>query len=119
MLYNDHFGWPITARSYSSTGTRELIEVSEVVNQMVRRACLFRPAEDQRATASTTTTTTTTTTPLSNRRAQSAEDEKDEVLKEPVVQAAVSYSDLVSLISNFWKDHLDLVSLISNFLEGS
>ena len=115
MLYNDHFGWPITARSYSSTGTRELIEVSEVVNQMVRRACLFRPAEDQRATASTTTTTTTTTTPLSNRRAQSAEDEKDEVLKEPVVQAAVSYSDLVSLISNFWKDHLDLVSLISNF----
>ena len=119
MLYNDHFGWPITARSYSSTGTRELIEVSEVVNQMVRRACLFRPAEDQRATASTTTTTTTTTTALnrslSNRRAQSAEAEKDEVLKEPVVQAAVSYSDLVSLISNFWKDHLDLVSLISNF----
>ena len=104
MLYNDHFGWPITARSYSSTGTRELIEVSEVVNQMVRRACLFRPAEDQRATASTTTTTTTTTAlnrSLSNRRAQSAEAEKDEILKEPVVQAAVSYSDLVSLISNF------------------
>ena len=108
MLYNDHFGWPITARSYSSTGTRELIEVSEVVNQMVRRACLFRPAEDQRATASTTTTTTTTTLNRSfaNRR-PSAEGEKDEVLKEPVVQAA-SYSDLVSLISNFWKDHLDL-----------
>ena len=105
MLYNDHFGWPITARSYSSTGTRELIEVSEVVNQMVRRACLFRPAEDQRATASTTTTTTTTTTTLNrssaNRRVQSAEGEKDEILKEPVVQAAVSYSDLVSLISNF------------------
>ena len=103
MLYNDHFGWPITARSYSSTGTRELIEVSEVVNQMVRRACLFRPAEDQRATASTTTTTTTTTLnrSLANRRVQSAEGEKDEILKEPVVQAAVSYSDLVSLISNF------------------
>jgi len=115
VLYNDHFGWPITARSYSSTGTRELIEVSEVVNQMVRRACLFRPAEDQRATASTTTTatttTTTTTTTTLNRsfanRRPSAEGEKDEVLKEPVVQAA-SYSDLVSLISNFWKDHLDL-----------
>jgi len=116
---SDPFGWPITARPFAATGTRQFIEVSEVLNQMVRRACLFRPAEDKRAMASTTTTTTTTTTTLnrslSNRRAQSAEGEKDEVLKEPVVQAAVSYSDLVSLISNFWKDHLDLVSLISNF----
>ena len=117
MWSSDQFGWPITAGPFAATGTRQFIEVSDVLSQMVRRACLFRPAEDQRATASTTstTTTTTTTTPLSNRRAQSAEDEKDEVLKEPVVQAAVSYSDLVSLISNFWKDHLDLVSLISNF----
>ena len=119
MWSSDPFGWPITARPFAATGTRQFIEVSEVLSQMVRRACLFRPAEDQRATASTTTTTTTTTTTLNrslaNRRVQSAEGEKDEVLKEPVVQAAVSYSDLVSLISNFWKDHLDLVSLISNF----
>ena len=118
MWSSDPFGWPITARPFASTGTRQFIEVSEVLSQMVRCACLFRPAEDQRATASTTTTTTTTTTlnrSLANRRVQSGEGEKDEVLKEPVVQAAVSYSDLVSLISNFWKDHLDLVSLISNF----
>ena len=104
MLYNDHFGWPITARSYSSTGTRELIEVAEVLNQMVRRACLFKPVEDQRTdltTASTTTTTTTTTTvnlSLANRRVQSSEWEKDDVLKEPVQAVA---SDLVSLISKF------------------
>ena len=75
---------------------------------MVRRACLFRPAEVKkptvRTTASTTTTTTTTTTTattpngsFANSRAKSVEKEKDDVLKEPV-QAA---SDLVSLISNF------------------
>ena len=103
MLYNDHFGWPITARSYSSTGTRELIEVAEVLNQMVRRACLFKPVEDQRTdltTASTTITTTTTTVnlSLSNRRVKSSEWEKDDVLKEPVQAVA---SDLVSLISKF------------------
>ena len=107
MWSSDPFGWPITACPYASTSSMEFIEVSEVISQMVRRACLFRPAEDQRATTVSTTTTTITTANLSlaNRRIKSAEGEKDEVLKEPVVQAAVSYSDLVSLISNFWKDH--------------
>ena len=68
---------------------------------MVRRACLFRPAEDKRVTTASTTTTTTANFSLANRRVKIAEDEKAEVLKEPVAQAAVSYSDLVSLISNF------------------
>ena len=103
MWSSDHFGWPITARPFAATSTRQFVEVSEVMNQMVRRACLFRPAEVKkptvRTTASTTTTTTTTaTTPngsFANSRAKSVE--KDDVLKEPV-QAA---SDLVSLISNF------------------
>ena len=103
MWSSDHFGWPITARPFGATGTRQFIEVAEVLSQMVRRACLFRPAEDKRATATTITTTTTTTTTanlsLANRRVKSAEGE-DEGLKEPVVQAAASYSDLVSLISN-------------------
>ena len=113
MWSSDHFGWPITARPFAATSTRQFIEVSEVMNQMVRRACLFRPAEDKRVTTASTTTTTTANFSLANRRVKIAEDEKAEVLKEPVAQA--SYSDLVSLISNFWKDHLDLVSLISNF----
>ena len=108
MWSSDHFGWPITARPFAATSTRQFVEVSEVMNQMVRRACLFRPAEVKkptvRTTASTTTTTTTTTTTattpngsFANSRAISVEKEKDDVLKEPV-QAA---SDLVSLISNF------------------
>ena len=102
MWSSDHFGWPITARPFGATGTRQFIEVAEVLSQMVRRACLFRPAENKRATtttASTATTPTTTTNVSSNRRVKSEEGEKDEVLKEPV-QAVASYSDLVSLISN-------------------
>ena len=104
MWSSDHFGWPITARPFAATSTRQFVVVSEVMNQMVRRACLFRPAEVKkptvRTTASTTTTTTTATTlngSFANSRAKSVEKEKDDVLKEPV-QAA---SDLVSLISNF------------------
>ena len=116
MWSSDHFGWPITARPFGATGTRQFIEVAEVLSQMVRRACLFRPAEDKRATATTITTTTTTTTTanlsLANRRVKSAEGE-DEGLKEPVVQAVVSYSNLVSLIINLVEKS---VSLISNFL---
>ena len=110
MWSSDHFGWPITARHFAATSTRQFVEVSEVMNQMVRRACLFRPAEVKkptvRTTASTTTTTTTTTTAttpngsFANSRAKSVEKEKDDVLKEPV--QAVSYPDLVSLISNFF-----------------
>ena len=106
MLYTDHFGWPITARPYasSSTSTRDFLEVSEVINQIVRRACLFNPDEVKKPTTTaftTTTTTTTITTPTANltfakRRANKAEGETDEALKEPV-QATASYSDLVSL----------------------
>ena len=104
MWSSDHFGWPITARPFGATGTRQFIEVAEVLSQMVRRACLFRPAEDKRAsTASTTITTITTTTTnasLANRRVKNPEGEKDEVLKVPVALTGASYSDLVSLISN-------------------
>ena len=107
MWSSDHFGWPITARPFGATGTRQFIEVAEVLSQMVRRACLYRPAEDKRtSTASTTITTitsstsTTTNASLANRRVKNTEGEKDEVLKEPVALTGASYSDLVSLISN-------------------
>ena len=104
MWYTDSFGWPITARPYASTSTLEQVEVSEVLNKIVQRACLFTPYEDKKPNVFTTTTTTTTTTTanlsFANRRAKGAKGETDEILKEPV-QAAASYSDLVSLISNF------------------
>ena len=108
MWYTDSFGWPITALPQSSTSTLERVEVSEVVNRMVRRACLFSPDEVKKptTTASTTTTTPTTTTTITtanlsfaNRKANKAE--TDEVFKVPV-QAAASYSDLVSVMSNFF-----------------
>ena len=101
-MYTDPFGWPITARPYASTSTssRDFLEVSEVINQIVRRACLFKPDEVKKPTTTTTTTTTTTANlTFANRRANKAEGETDEVLKEPL--QAASYSDLVSLISNF------------------
>ena len=102
MWSSDHFGWPITARPFGATGTRQFIEVAEVLSQMVRRACLFRPAEGKRASTGSTTITTITTTnaSLANRRVKNTEGEKDEVLKEPVALTGASYSDLVSLISN-------------------
>ena len=105
-MYTDHFGWPITALPYASTSTstRDFLEVSEVINQIVRRACLFKPDEVKKPIIITTTTTTTTTTAnltFANRRANKAEGETDEVLKEPL--QAASYSDLVSLISNFFE----------------
>ena len=110
MWNTDHFGWPITARPYASTSTLERVEVSEVINQIVQRACDFKPAEFKKPTFTTTTTTTTTITTTTTNRSfvnskanrTRAEDEKDEALKVPV-QAAVSYPDLVSLISNFLK----------------
>ena len=112
MWNTDHFGWPITARPFASTSTLERVEVSEVLSQIVQRACDFKPAEFKKSIFTTTTTTTTATTtttttttvnrPFANSRPKSAEGEKDDILKEPV-QAAAS----------------DLVSLISNFLEGS
>ena len=111
-MYTDHFGWPITALPYASTSTstRDFLEVSEVINQIVRRACLFKPDEAKKLTTTafttTTTTTTTTTANLSaNRRANKAEGEVDEALKEPLQTA--SYSDLVSLISNFLERSLN------------
>ena len=101
MWNTDHFGWPITARPFASTSTFERVEVSEVLSQIVQRACDFKPAEFKKSIFTTTTTTTTTTANRSfaNSRLKSEEGEKDEVLKEPV-QAVASYSDLVSLISN-------------------
>ena len=106
MWSSDHFGWPITARPFAATSTRQFVEVSEVMNQMVRRACDFNQVEVKNPMAASTTTTTTTSTPnlsFANGRPRSGK-EKDDVLKEPV--QAASYPDLVSLISNFFlKDH--------------
>jgi len=90
VWYTDAFGWPITARPLSSTGTVERIEVSEVVSKMVQRACDIEPVK--KVTVPTTTATASTTTASTvtvKSRFKDVVEEVKEVLTE-------SYPDLVS-----------------------
>ena len=85
----------------------EKIDIAEVIDQMVRRACLFRPKNTLSTTAATTTTTTTTTTTayrsskVKNQEKASdevfIEKEVDQVLVQPVV-VEEAYPNLVSII---------------------
>ena len=84
----------------SAIGTLEKIEIAEVLNEIVKRACLF---ENPKATPPPTTTTTTTAT-TAYRKAKveveaeakdEAEKEVDRVLVQPVVVEA-AYPNLVS-----------------------
>ena len=101
MWYTDAFGWPITARPLSSTGTVERIEVSEVVSKMVQRACDIEPVK--KVTVPTTTATVSTTTASTFTAKSRFKDdvnsgvveEAKEVLPEYVVPSS-SYPDLVS-----------------------
>ena len=88
----------------SAIGTLEKIEIAEVLNEIVKRACLF---EKPKATPPPTTTTTTTTTATTAYRKAKVEakakdevkafktEEADRVLVQPVV-AEAAYPNLVS-----------------------
>ena len=82
MWYQDHMGWPITARPFASIGTQERVDVSEVLNQIVRRACLFKPVEDvtEKPTGQANRFTTVSTTTVNHSLKSTAKD----VLVEPV-----------------------------------
>ena len=84
MWYQDHMGWPITARPFASIGTQERVDVSEVLNQIVRRACLFKPVEDktEKPTDQASRFTTVSSTTTVNHSLKSTV--KDDVLVEPV-----------------------------------
>ena len=60
----------------SAIGTLEKIEIAEVLNEIVKRACLF---EKPKATPPPTTTTTTTTATTAYRKAKVEAKAKDEV----------------------------------------
>ena len=83
----------------------EKIDIAEVIDQMVRRACLFRPKNTLSTTAATTTTTTTATTAYrsSKKNQEKASDEVfiekevDQALVQPVV-VEEAYPNLVSII---------------------
>ena len=93
----DHLGFPINARPTSAIGTLEKVEIAEVLNQIVQRACDFEKP--------TTATTTTTTTAYRKVKAEvkakdefAFEKEVDKVLTQPVVVEA-AYPNLVSIIN--------------------
>ena len=99
----DHFGFPINARPYAAIGTMEKIEIAEVLNLMVKKACIFENPKTKMTP--TTIATTTTTTAYRKGKAEAAtttakevaatEKEVDHVLVEPVV-AEAAYPNLVS-----------------------
>ena len=85
----------------------EKIDIAEVINQMVRRACLFEKPKNTRSTTATATATTTITTTTTAYRSKvknqgKANDEVfiekgvDQVLAQPVV-VKEAYPNLVSI----------------------
>ena len=101
MWYTDPFGWPITARPYASTSTLERVEVSEVLNKIVQRACEFEPVKKLTILTATASTTTTASTFTAKSRFKDDANsvvvkEVKEVLAESVVPPSTSYPDLVS-----------------------
>ena len=95
IWYQDHLGFPVTARPYGSFGL-ERMEIAEVLTQMIRRACLYNMPT---TTATTDATTTAFRSKMKTSTFETVEDEiaesLDEVVKEPVLSAA-SYPNLVS-----------------------
>ena len=85
----------------SAIGTLEKIEIAEVLNEMVKRACLFEKLKITSPTATTitsatTSATTTTTTAYRNTKSETtAAKDVDRVLAEPVI-AEAAYPNLVS-----------------------
>ena len=105
----DHFGFPINVHPFSAVGTSEKLEIAEVLNQMVRKACVFeRPKTVPTTTTTTTATTTTTeaTTATAHRKVKSMpkneasveviEKKVDQVLAQTVA-TETAYSSLVSI----------------------
>ena len=104
----DHFGFPINARPFSAVGTMEKIEIAEVLNQIVKKACDF---EKPKSKLSTSTTTTTATTAYRKGKVEVTAKEEAEatatkkvaaiekdVLVQPVVVEA-AYPNLVSIFT--------------------
>ena len=98
IWYQDHLGFPITARPYGSFGL-ERMEIAEVLTQMIKRACLYNMPTT--ATTVTTATTTAFRSKMTSASKKIVEDEiiadsLDEVVMEPVVSSVASYPNLVS-----------------------
>ena len=102
MWNQDHLGFPINARPTSAIGTLEKVEIAEVLNQIVQRACDFEKPKAKSTSPTITTTTTTTTAAYRKAKVEVEVEAKDEaekevvrVLAQPVVVEA-AYPNLVS-----------------------
>ena len=88
----------------SAIGTLEKVEIAEVLNEMVRRACNFEKPKNTMPTTTSTTSTTSTTAYRSKKNQAKATDEAfieqkvDQVLVEPILSEA-AYPNLVSIIN--------------------
>ena len=88
----------------SAIGTLEKVEIAEVLNEMVRRACNFEKPKNTMPTTTSTTSTTSTTAYCSKKNQAKATDEAfieqkvDQVLVEPILSEA-AYPNLVSIIN--------------------
>ena len=101
----DHFGFPINVHPFSAVGTSEKLEIAEVLNQMVRKACVFERPKTV-PTTTTTATTTAATTATAHRKVKSMpkneasveviEKKVDQVLAQTVA-TETAYSSLVSI----------------------
>ena len=100
IWYQDHLGFPITARPYGSFGL-ERMEIADVLTQMIQRACLYNMPTTTMTTTVTTATTTAFRSKMTSASKKIVEDEiiadsLDEVVMEPVVSSVASYPNLVS-----------------------
>ena len=88
----------------SAIGTLEKVEIAEVLNEMVRRACNFEKPKNTMPTTTSTTSTTSTIAYRSKKNQAKATDEAfieqkvDQVLVEPILSEA-AYPNLVSIIN--------------------
>ena len=104
MWNQDHFGFPINARPFSAIGTAEKIEIAEVINQMIRRACDYEKSKIKMTTPITTTITTTTAyrakAKITAKEVEAFKmEEADQVLLVEPVVAEAAYPNLVSIIN--------------------
>ena len=80
------------------------MEISEVLTQMIKRACLYSTTTPATTSTSTSTVTSATTAFRSKMKTSSSKtgevekaDGLDEVVIEPVLSATASYPNLVSI----------------------
>ena len=105
------FWIPYQCSSIFGRGNNEKIEIAEVLNQIVKKACDFEKPKSKLSTSTTTTTATTTTAYRKGKVEVTAKEEAEaaatkkvaaiekDVLVQPVVAVEAAYPNLVSIFT--------------------